>query len=166
LSDCSNDSATQGFDWRSDTGDQKNPSRVNGKIMPDTTGSDTPRVLIVEDDYLVASLAEAALIDSGFTVIGIADTVADALKLAAAERPEIVIMDIRLKGQRDGIEGAKELLAAYGSRCIYATAHHDSDTRRRAEATAPLGWLPKPYTTNALVAMTCRAAQEIRRLAR
>jgi DNA-binding NarL/FixJ family response regulator len=130
--------------------------------MPETAEGHAPRVLIVEDDYLVASLAEAALSESGFAVIGVADSVADALKLADSGRPEIVIMDIRLKGQRDGIEGARELLSAYGSRCIFATAHHDSDTRRRAEATAPLGWLPKPYTASALVALTRRAVRELR----
>ena len=119
------------------------------------------RVLIVEDDYLVASQAEAALSESGFEVIGIADSVAEALQLAGKSKPDIVIMDIRLRGSPDGIEGARALLNQHGARCIFATAHHDADTLRRAEATAPLGWLRKPYGVAALVSMTKRAAQEI-----
>jgi len=123
---------------------------------------DGPRVLIVEDDYLVASQAEAALIDGGFDVIGIADSITDALAMAEKRRPEVVIMDIRLKGERDGIQGAAELLTLHGARSIFVTAHYDADTRRRAEAAAPLGWLPKPYAIDELVALTRRAVQEIR----
>jgi|SRR5687768_6591501 two-component system, response regulator PdtaR len=121
------------------------------------------RVLIVEDDYLVASEAEAALTEAGFEVTGIADSVAEALDHAARTKPDIVIMDVRLRGSPDGIEGARELLNQHGARCIFATAHHDADTRRRAEDTAPLGWLPKPYGVSALVSMTQRAVQEVMR---
>jgi DNA-binding NarL/FixJ family response regulator len=121
----------------------------------------TPRVLIVEDDYLVASQAETALSESGFDVVGIADSVAEALQLAAKAKPDVVIMDIRLRGARDGIEGARELLSTHGARCIFATAHHDPDTRRRAEAMQPLGWLPKPYTAGALVALTREASRQV-----
>jgi DNA-binding NarL/FixJ family response regulator len=119
------------------------------------------RVLIVEDDYIVASQAEAALIESGFEVVGIADSVADALWIAADAKPDFAIMDIRLKGSRDGIDGALELLNAQQTRCIFATAHYDPDTRRRAAAASPLGWLPKPYSADALVAAARQASREI-----
>lgn len=117
------------------------------------------RVLIVEDDYIVASQAEAALTDSGFEVVGIANSVADALWIAADAKPDFAIMDIRLKGTRDGIEGALELLNSQQTRCIFATAHYDPDTRRRAAAATPLGWLPKPYSADALVAAAKQASK-------
>ena len=123
---------------------------------------DAPRVLIVEDDYLVASQAEAALSESGFHVVGIADSVAEALQIARDSKPDFTIMDIRLRGTRDGIEGAVELLKEHGTRCIFATAHYDAHTRHRAAATAPLGWLPKPYTAEMLIAVARRAAEEVR----
>lgn len=131
--------------------------------MRATIDRHAPRVLIVEDDYIVAAHAEAALSDSGFNVIGIADSVTEALAIARQTPPELVIMDIRLKGHADGIEGAAELLNLHGARCIFATAHHDAQTRKRAEAMAPLGWLPKPYTVDSLVSVARRAIEELRK---
>jgi CheY-like chemotaxis protein len=66
-------------------------------------------ILIVEDDYLIALGLEAALLDAGFTVIGVAASADEDISLAAAHRPSLVIMDIRLSGKRDGIDAALEL---------------------------------------------------------
>lgn len=105
------------------------------------------RVLIVEDEFFVAMDAEDSLTAAGFTVIGIAATADAAVALAESQTPDIVLMDIRLVGPRDGIEAAAEIRARFGIPAIFATAHSDPATRRRAEAAAqPLGWLSKPYT--------------------
>src|ERR1700742_3592149 len=66
----------------------------------------TPRLLIVEDDYLVAMQVEEALTEAGFEVAGLAASADEALALAAAERPILVVMDVRLSGHRDGIDTA------------------------------------------------------------
>src|SRR6476661_4412900 len=103
------------------------------------------RILIVEDDYFVAMEIEHQLQEAGFDVVG------------AAERPQLAIMDIRLAGHRDGIEAAVELSSKFGIRSIFATAHGDSETRRRAQQANPLGWLTKPYSASALLATVSAA---------
>jgi two-component system, response regulator PdtaR len=115
------------------------------------------RIMIVEDDFLVASEMEGALTQVGFEVIGIAGTAEQALQLAAAERPVLVVMDIRLGGKRDGIDTALELFANHGIRCVFATAHQTPDTHARAQAANPLTWIAKPYTMRSLIDAVRRA---------
>jgi DNA-binding NarL/FixJ family response regulator len=119
------------------------------------------RILIVEDDYLVATEAEAALADAGFVVAGVAAWAEEAIEMAASHSPSLVVMDVRLAGTRDGIDAALELFHEHGIRCIFATAHYDQQARRRAEPAAPLGWLQKPYTMVSLVAMVRRALKDL-----
>jgi DNA-binding NarL/FixJ family response regulator len=116
-----------------------------------------PGILLVEDDFLVASEMEAGLLDAGLNVVGVAATAADAVRLTLAERPALAIMDIRLAGVRDGIDAALEIFRTTGVRCIFATAHNDPRTRARAEPAAPLGWIAKPYSVEALIVLTRRA---------
>jgi DNA-binding NarL/FixJ family response regulator len=110
-------------------------------------------VLIVEDDFLIGMQTENALMDAGIAVIGIASTAEEAVLLARQHKPVLAVMDIRLAGQRDGVEAAGELFRELGVRCIFATAHDDLRTRSRAEPFAPLGWLAKPYTMASLIAL-------------
>ena len=115
-------------------------------------GSSQPaRILIVEDDYFVSLQIEHSLTASGFEVTGIARTAQEAIEMAAVQKPDLVIMDIRLGGQRDGIDAAVELIEAHGISSIFATAHSDAETRRRAEKANPLAWLEKPYSSKSLV---------------
>ncbi len=108
-------------------------------------------ILIVEDDFLIALQTESALEDAGFTVVGVAAAADEALELARQHKPAIVIMDIRLAGQRDGIDAAGDLFRELGLRCVFATAHDDERTRAHAQQFAPLGWLTKPYTMASLI---------------
>jgi DNA-binding NarL/FixJ family response regulator len=123
-------------------------------------------ILIVEDDFLIAAQLEATLIDAGFEIAGIAASAAEAIECASSQHPILCVMDIRLSGDRDGIEAALELLRAHSIRCIFATAHNDRDVRRRAAAADPLGWLQKPYTMSSLVALVHQAVSELRGKAR
>lgn len=110
-------------------------------------------ILIVEDDFLIAMQAEAALQEAGFDVTGIAISAEEALTMARERRPGLVIMDIHLAGRRDGVEAAGDLFLELGLRCVFATAHDDQLIRSRAEPFAPLGWLSKPYTMASLVGL-------------
>jgi two-component system, response regulator PdtaR len=118
------------------------------------------RILVVEDDFLIAMQTEAALAAAGFQVVGTAATAEQAIALADKERPAIAVMDIRLASKRDGIDAARELYHGFNIRCIFATAHDDDATRRRAAPYAPLGWLAKPYTSASLVALVAAAVGE------
>lgn len=89
-------------------------------------------------------------------MVGIAGTAEEALRIAAAARPELAIMDIRLAGARDGIDAAIELASTLGVPSIFATAHEDEATRRRAELAHSLGWLQKPYSAETLIALLNR----------
>jgi two-component system, response regulator PdtaR len=119
------------------------------------------RILVVEDDFLIALQTEAALTEAGFEVIGSATTAEEAIALAKAQEPCLAVMDIRLASERDGIDAAKELFKEFGIRCIFATAHDDLHTRRRAEPYAPLGWLAKPYTMTSLVTLVLEALSRL-----
>jgi DNA-binding NarL/FixJ family response regulator len=118
--------------------------------------------LIVEDDYLVAVEMEAVLIAAGFDVAGIATSAKQAVELAMTEEPHVIVMDVRLEGLRDGIEAAVEIFRIKRIRSLFATAYYDPSTKRRAEPAEPLGWLPKPYTMDALVHAVRKAMNEAR----
>jgi DNA-binding NarL/FixJ family response regulator len=110
-----------------------------------------PRILIVEDEYLIALELENRLLEAGFEVTGIAATAGEATSLARSENPDLAIMDIRLAGRRDGVEAAVELFTSFGIRSIFASAHADPDTRKRAAPASPIGWLQKPYPADELI---------------
>lgn len=122
------------------------------------------RILIVEDEYFVALDTEDALTSAGFTVVGVAATAEEAVGMTAAEAPDIVLMDIRLAGPRDGIDAAAEILGRFGIRSLFATAHSDAATRARGDsAAAPLGWLTKPYSQGEVTAAVAEAIARARR---
>lgn len=109
------------------------------------------RILLVEDEFLIAMSIEGDLRDSGYDVVGIARSADTAAELSRSERPDLVLMDIRLVGKRDGIDAALEIYETTGIRCIFATAHCDTETIARARPAAPLGWLHKPYGRDSLL---------------
>ena len=131
-----------------------------------TGGREAPaepaRVLIVEDDFLIASEIEAALAEAGYHVVGVAPSADEAAGMAAAERPDLAVMDIRLSGKRDGIDAALELFAKHGLRCIFATAHHNAEVRNRAAPAQPLAWIAKPYSMPSLVEAVRTALRDLR----
>lgn len=139
-------------------------ARTPDERLQGANDDSAPRILVVEDEYLVALQAESWLVEAGFVVVGIATSAQEAVALAEAQRPALVIMDIRLRGQMDGIDAALEIFQAIGTRSIFATAHHDDRARARAEPAQPLGWLPKPYAMECLVELTRRALETLRKI--
>jgi DNA-binding NarL/FixJ family response regulator len=110
------------------------------------------RILIVEDDFFVATALENDLKEAGYEVVGTAATAEEAIKMAAERGPTLAIMDIRLAGAKDGVEAAIAILGLYRVPSIFATAHGDVETRRRAEKASPLGWVNKPYSPDVVLA--------------
>jgi DNA-binding NarL/FixJ family response regulator len=134
----------------------------------DSAGSDEQteppaRILIAEDDFLVANEIEIALSDAGLDIAGVAASAEEAVNMAQSQRPTLVVMDVRLAGQRDGIHAAVEIFRTLGIRCIFATAYFDQHLLERAQPAMPLGWLQKPYSMSSLVNAVRRAVKELDR---
>lgn len=108
------------------------------------------RVLIVEDEALVAWEIGELLGNLGCEICGVAATADDAIRIAAAQLPDLILMDVTLKGPRNGIDAATAIQARHPVRIVYVTAHSDPATRAKMEATNPLGVLHKPYTDGEL----------------
>jgi CheY-like chemotaxis protein len=109
------------------------------------------RVLVVEDEFFLAVQIEEWLLDNGLEVVDVVHTADEAVAVADTERPDLVIMDIRLASETDGIAAALEILERTGIRCIFATAYADAATRERGEKARPFGWLRKPFTADVLL---------------
>lgn len=105
------------------------------------------RVLIVEDEQIVARDIQEGLIDYGYTVAGIVTHGELAVQRAAETHPDVVLMDVRLQGQMDGIEAASVIRLRYDIPVIYLTAHAERDTVQRAADTCPYGYILKPFQT-------------------
>jgi PAS domain S-box-containing protein len=103
------------------------------------------RILVVEDEAIVAMDISVRLRALGYEVVGPASTGADALELAEATRPDLVLMDIMLRGGMDGVEAAQRIREATGAPVVYLTAYADDSTLRRAKVAEPLGYLLKPF---------------------
>lgn len=101
-------------------------------------------ILIVEDEPIVAKDLQATLREMGYDAYAIASSADDALRRATEKCPDLVLMDIRIKGARDGIQTAEILREKFGVSVVYLTAHADDATIERAARTAPYGYLLKP----------------------
>jgi CheY-like chemotaxis protein len=101
-------------------------------------------VLIVEDERIVAKDLQKTLEGVGYDVLGIAASADEVFEHCARQVPDIVLMDIRIKGPVDGIDTAQQLLDRYGLHVIYLTAHADVASIDRAKRTKPHAYLLKP----------------------
>jgi CheY-like chemotaxis protein len=108
------------------------------------------RVLIVEDEFFISLDTKSLLQALGHRVVAIAVSADEAVNAAEKERPDVVLMDIRLIGSRDGVDAAEEIRRRFGIGSIFVTANSDPQTRQRAQAVRPLGFLEKPLTENRL----------------
>ncbi|MCC7450849.1 MAG: response regulator [Anaerolineae bacterium] len=103
------------------------------------------KILIVEDESIVALDIRNRLIRMGYHVVGMAVTGEEAVDQAREKQPNLVLMDIRLKGEMDGIEAAAAIRACFEIPVIYLTAYADENTLQRAKITEPYGYLIKPF---------------------
>jgi two-component system, response regulator PdtaR len=122
-----------------------------------TRNSADPSILIVEDNPFVARQCESALIAAGYEVVDIVTTANDAVKVALERLPLLVLMDIYLPGERDGVDAAIEIVERCGIRSIFASAPVDSAGKVRAEGAQPLAWLPKPFSDKKLITTVASA---------
>jgi DNA-binding NarL/FixJ family response regulator len=108
--------------------------------------------LVVEDEGLIALSLADMLEGMGFTVCGTADTAEKAVALAAVHRPVLVLMDVRLRGQRDGVDAAHEIQRSLPTRVIFVTGSCEQEILDRINAIRPAGLLIKPIMPQQLKA--------------
>ena len=102
-------------------------------------------VLIVEDESLVAEGIETSLLELGYEVAAKAGSAKDAVDLARKHRPDIVLMDIALKGEEDGVYAAGQIASQFDIPVVFLTAYSDKSTLDRAKLTNPFGYITKPF---------------------
>jgi PAS domain S-box-containing protein len=107
-------------------------------------------ILIVEDDFVIAKVLAESLQELGYQVAGIISTGEEAVERAAKVHPDLVLMDIRLKGEMDGIEAGEQISGDLHIPIVYLTAYSDERTVERAKITEPYGYLIKPFTDTEL----------------
>ncbi len=105
----------------------------------------TTKILVVEDEGLIANDIADRLRKDGYQVTGIAASAEEALSSLSKSAPDLVLMDIRIKGDLDGIQTAERVRAGFDIPVIFLTAHADSGTLERAKVTEPYGYLVKPF---------------------
>src|SRR5258708_4312572 len=108
------------------------------------------RILIVEDDRVVARDIQQQLSRIGHAVVGTTARGEDALQLALNTQPELVLMDVRLEGAVDGIDAAQQVREHCHIPVVFLTAYADDETVQRASATEPFGYLLKPFEDSQL----------------
>ena len=108
------------------------------------------RILLVEDEAIVARDLLQQLTELGYRSAGHATRGEDAIALAGQTRPDLVLMDIQLAGEMDGISAAQEIRERYGLPVVFLTAFAADDTLARAKLTEPFGYILKPFSEREL----------------
>jgi len=102
-------------------------------------------ILVVEDEYIVAKDIQNTLTNLGYSVPAIASSGEEAIKTIDEHSPDLVLMDIVLKGKMDGVETADKIRLKFNIPVVYLTAYADDNTLQRAKVTEPYGYLIKPF---------------------
>ncbi|MDA8172975.1 MAG: response regulator [Nitrospiraceae bacterium] len=110
----------------------------------------TKKILVVEDEVITAMGMTDMLELWGYEPLEPAATASEALERVAAQKPDLVILDIRIQGEADGIETAKKIRQMIQVPVVFVTGYTDSEIRKRAEAASPAGYLVKPIDLDRL----------------
>lgn len=111
----------------------------------------TASVLIVEDESIIALDIQTSLQSAGYHVVSIAATAEEALNDTAHFQPDLVLMDIRLDGEIDGVEAANQIRQKWQVPVVFLTAHADDNTLTRAKQAQPFGYILKPFDDRELI---------------
>ncbi len=103
------------------------------------------KILVTEDEILIAREIEMALQDLGYSVVGLVSDGETALAKVAETKPDLVLMDIVIQGEQDGTETAQRIRNQFQIPVIFLTAYADTDTLQRAKVTEPFGYVLKPF---------------------
>jgi PAS domain S-box-containing protein len=115
-----------------------------------STAAIKPKILVVEDENIVARDIAQQLSELGYDPVGITDRGEQAIVLTKQLRPDLVLMDIQLAGEIDGISAAQVIRTQYGTPVVFLTAFSADDTLARAKLTEPFGYILKPFSEREL----------------
>ncbi|MFP4642112.1 MAG: response regulator [Dehalococcoidia bacterium] len=114
-------------------------------IMKEEQKPAKARILVVEDESLIASEIQGTLKELGYTVLDIVASGEEAIEKVDEHNPDLVLMDIVLKGEMDGIQAAEQVRAQHNIPVVYLTAYTDDKTMERAKISEPYGYIVKPF---------------------
>ena len=120
------------------------------------------RILVVEDEQVLAMDVEMQLVAFGYEVTGIAATGKEALRLAETTRPDLVLMDVQLRGPLDGFATAAKVQQIRKLPIVFVTAFGNTEAQRRAKAVSSCGFITKPYRPEDLRAVVSAALEHCR----
>jgi len=109
---------------------------------------DKLKILIVEDEVIIAMRFEVFFSRRGYQVVGLVSSGEEAVKAAIKEKPDLILMDINLKGMMSGIEAATKITAEDNIPIIFMTGYSDENLRMEADKVNPLGYFMKPIDMN------------------
>lgn len=118
------------------------------------------KILIVEDDPVMAMALRDELELGGYRVVAVTDNGSEAVALAEQHKPDLVMADVRLIGPLDGIETAIRIARVIPTKIVFVTAHVDAETRRRMSRAGFYGLIPKPYTSEQLLETVRKALMQ------
>ncbi len=108
------------------------------------------KILIVEDEGITAAALVESLVDMGYQVAGVVSTGWDAVQKSTDLKPDLVLMDIKLKGALDGVAAAQRIQAQLDIPVVYLTAYSDDETLKRVVHSRAYGYVVKPFEPNRL----------------
>ena len=112
-----------------------------------------PKILIVEDEVLFAMDLGQILEIQGYVLCETAVRGKEAVEIAERDKPTLVLMDINLKGEMNGIDAAREIRSRFGIPVIFMTGYSDENTKKAAMVAKPAGYVTKPFDIDALLAL-------------
>lgn len=114
-------------------------------------GNPRARILVCEDEIFIA-MAEVELLERhGYAVVATAETCSGAVEECAQHQPDLVLMDVTLRGEGDGVDAASEIWKRFRIPFVFVTAHRIDDAAQRALAAEPAGYVCKPYDERELL---------------
>ena len=105
------------------------------------------KVLVVEDEALIAMDLACSIEALGYRVLGPASNGEEAQRIAARENPDLLLMDVTIQGKADGIDTARAITSSRPAKVVFLTANTDAETRERAASLQPQAFLSKPCST-------------------
>ena len=103
------------------------------------------KILIVEDEIITAEALRLDLKDMGYEVCSLTSSGEKAIKIAENEKPDIVLMDFRLRGELNGFEAGKEIRSRFGIPSIYMSGYLEEEMKEEMEKDGSFRWLQKPF---------------------